>query len=230
LPSSSRGHLFFCVFFFFAWSSWHLHVFTSASSFVFLHTSHTPYSRDTLDSHTCTHPSQDWLDPSLQRNHLSDEELLHTASTIDWSQHFIPNIELLDAVDYTIIGGDGSGMIMPRLRPKDHKTKECNHCTMSVKYSATMKSRFDFRHFPFEKQILQLSMKTLSISDGIRFQNGKTNGFVQRKCIYIHTYMYIIYIHIIFFSRVLLLQLNFHFHFHFHLCFLSIRSLYDTYV
>jgi hypothetical protein len=141
-------------------------------------------------SHTCTHPSQDWLDPSLQRNHLSDEELLHTASTIDWPQHFIPNIELLDAVDYTIIGGDGSGMIMPRLRPKDHKTKECNHCTMSVKYSATMKSRFDFRHFPFEKQILQLSMKTLSISDGIRFQNGKTNGFVQRKCIYIHTYIY----------------------------------------
>ena len=150
---------------------------------------------------THSHPSQDWLDPSLQRNHLSDEELLHTASTIDWSQHFIPNIELLDAVDYTIIGGDGSGMIMPRLRPKDHKTKD--HCTMSVKYSATMKSRFDFRRFPFEKQILQLSMKALSISDGIRFQNGKTNGFVQRKCIYMGTYIHVhihAYIYIYFFT------------------------------
>ena len=114
----------------------------------------------------------DWLDPSLERNEMSDEERAH--DTIDWSQHFVPRIELLDCIRVDTESQDN----LPRVRPKD-KSGECNHCTLTIKFSATVKSRFDFRQFPFEKQVLEISLKTHTISDGIEFTNKKASGAVQ---------------------------------------------------
>ena len=121
----------------------------------------------------------DWLDPSLDRNGLDDAALQN--QVIDFNQHFIPRFEIMDSVDIVNLSGGDGGAVMPIVRPKSGHTGECNHCTMSVKYSATLKSRFDFRHFPFETQVLQLNLKTLTVSDSIRFADNTTHGFVELK-------------------------------------------------
>ena len=107
----------------------------------------------------------DWLDPSLERNNKTELQL--SEEIIDWSLHFVPRVELIDC----IADSQSTQLSLPRVRAKDH-TGECNHCTMTLKYSVTLKSRFDFRRFPFETQILHFSIKTCSISDGIQFANG----------------------------------------------------------
>ena len=106
----------------------------------------------------------DWIDPSLERNELSNEELRKIHS-IDWSLHFVPRIELLDCVSDTV---NCNKSALPRIRSRD-SNGESNHVTMTIKYSATMKSRFDFRSFPFEKQVLQLCIKCHTVSDGTPF-------------------------------------------------------------
>lgn len=91
LPSSSRGLLFLCVFFFFAWSSWCLHVFTCASSFVFLHTSHTPSPhtpRDTLTPLAGLARSLVTTQSSLRRritSHSKYNRLVTTFYTKHWT-------------------------------------------------------------------------------------------------------------------------------------------------
>ena len=61
------------------------------------------------------------------------------------------------------------------LKPKNEMTTSALNNSDEqtlLKYSVTLKSRFDFRRFPFETQILHFSIKTCSISDGIQFANG----------------------------------------------------------
>ena len=76
----------------------------------------------------------DWVDPSLGRHLMSNQEELD-AHVIDFTQHFIPKIELLDYVsgELEYLSGDAndpSTIFQPRIRPPD-TAGECNHCTMT---------------------------------------------------------------------------------------------------
>ena len=114
----------------------------------------------------------DWVDPSLEML-----EIPRSAEAIDWTQHFFPRIELVDA-KRDMIAELGQGGDVPRVRPRDPVTGECNHVTLTAKMKATIKSRFDFRRYPFETQVLQLLIKAHTVSDGKSFANGKRHGFV----------------------------------------------------
>ena len=108
----------------------------------------------------------DWVDPSLER------EAAEKDSDVVWEEHFIPSFEIAGAIS------SNTPDFEPRVRPKD-KSGEWNHATMTVKYQSTVRVRFNFRKFPFERQVLEILIKTYSISDGSKWARGGKSALVQ---------------------------------------------------
>ena len=121
----------------------------------------------------------DWIDPSLERERPSLQKLGHKAPAPIWSHHFVPHFDIEGCVGAAEILGGGDGPPLPKLRQKDKKTGECNHCAMTVMYAVTIMVRFDFRYFPYEKQCLEILVKCASVSDGKKWERGADRAYVQ---------------------------------------------------
>ena len=121
----------------------------------------------------------DWIDPSLERESPDIQKLGLKAPAPIWSHHFVPHFDIEGCVGSPEILGGGDGPPLPKLRKKDKKTGECNHCAMTVMYACTIMVRFDFRFFPYEKQCLEVLVKCASVSDGKKWERGADRAYVQ---------------------------------------------------
>lgn len=101
------------------------------------------------------------VDAIVERNRLLSAAEDANWDSLNWDDHFRPAIEVTNAIpgegDY-----DPTNLPNPKWKKAKAGKQEKYRCSLTVKWQMTLRARLDFHQFPFDDQVLEISIKSMS--------------------------------------------------------------------